>query len=1721
MGLFSRKQKDFEQIRNENEDASLKRVSELLAQVANSTDDTPREGFKEALRQRILEARAKKSMKSVPFFKHKAFAMLAAGGTTAIVVLIISMLVIEPIIHVVPTVYAQDNFTLTAEVSDSLGVDSETTWLLESKTPIVPDEIKEMLSNNLEVPFSISSVDEFSVRVQLDEALESDEVIQFVLDTEIQTSDGTTLPRIYQWAFQAKSQFHVMTSVPGDHATDVPLSTGIEITFSHENVSVEDFEKALTIEPAVAGHAEKYRRSLVWVPDQPLESQSVYKVTLSGALSPDGTEETLGEDYVIEFETEATESRYEYYYLFDYSVSVDSTTPPGIGVSFNRNYLEQLQQATFDVYEFDTVDDLGTHLQKFNTLSWRRYQNVDDIVDVSTMHFVGSFGAVLDSGESSSYGNTDLYMPEALDEGYYFAQIHVADQKLPLFIQVTSLAATIVTADNQSLAWVHDVSLGQPVKDAVVETVGDGFKATTSSDGVALLAIDLDAENEMLFRVSTNNKVLYVKTQSSWYYTWDGYFHGWYSQLNSDTYWSYLSTDRAVYLNDDTVHVFGMLENRATGEVPKTVRVWVELNDYYYQTNSVGTILAETTTGLTDEGTFTTALQLPGMSQNIYGASVRVAIDDETVIVKHIGITEYQKPVLSLDVTLDRRAVFSGEEIKYEIAGTYFDGTPAAWQKVSVRTQTETTEVQLDQDGRYSGSFIPNSGYFYTGGLYRRDYVTAVSLIPGSGEVMDQEAYYEFGSRIEISQTGEIVDGTGTVNIETFNIDPSLVEDTYSYSLADRAYRSGVRANTALSYTVTEVWYEKILSGNVYDPIRKVVNPRYKYSRQEHTVGNGTVTTDEHGLASISYACTRTDASYLVEIREADGNTEYSSSRGYSQRWLHTNYYDDYTLRWDNPDYDDETNITPHYTIGDQVTLNVEQNQELFAMPEGSQFLFMQAQLGVQEYGISKEPSYSFIFEDRDAPNVVAYGILFLGNGYVKIGGSYAAGEYVYFDANERSLNIDLKTDKESYTPGGEATVSLVVTDKDGKPIEADVNISVVDEAYFALFNQVINPLSTVYRTISSGVKSVETSHKAELESELADGKGGGGEDARSDFVDTSAFVTIHTKKDGTGSTTITLADNITTWRITTQAYDGDERLVGTESVNINTTLPFFIRASVQESYLDDDKPNIYVYSAGTAVGDDDEVEYAFEMDNPEASDSIKAKQGEDAFFALPDLEEGDYEITIRGKFGEYTDAIRLPVKILGSRLTRPSITTISLGEDDIPEIEQDAALVSFVDAGIGQYYGRLWRYSWWFGDRADEVAARYAAQVILRDTFDSNSDIEPVSGTAYQEEYLIRLLEHAEGDLILTSKIALLQDTPFDENKMLSGLNSVIDNENSEDVLTTEELAWAYAGMAALGDVRLASIQRLSQEGLSQTERLVTAIALFYAGDYENARAIYRDLMTSAVESEAWGIHWSAESDEDKAEYTSLLAILAAGLQEEGQAGLYDYVSSHKWGQTLINVEDMSYLIQAMKHASTEDSVVELFVNGRDQKLELEKGGSRSWYLSQEQIKELNPQVRSGSVTMVISAQVPISTSDEVYDKISVLRSYQTIDGVTQNTFKADDIVRVQITYSVDPNIPNSAYQITDAVPSGLTPLTSRVRYGGENYCISYPYQADTNQEVSFTVYDGMYRRKGCPTNTITYYARVMNSGTFETEPAVIRSLADVSLINNSKDNGTIMITD
>jgi len=185
--------------------------------------------------------------------------------------------------------------------------------------------------------------------------------------------------------------------------------------------------------------------------------------------------------------------------------------------------------------------------------------------------------------------------------------------------------------------------------------------------------------------------------------------------------------------------------------------------------------------------------------------------------------------------------------------------------------------------------------------------------------------------------------------------------------------------------------------------------------------------------------------------------------------------------------------------------------------------------------------------------------------------------------AEQRRLAVNVVTDRPSYKPGETVTGTLTVT-HGGKPVAAEVSVSVADEGVLQLISyQTPDPMKTFYRSFGLGVDAGTNWNRV---ARLADptqgdpdegGDGGGGEDPeriRSKFVASAYWApALVTDAKGQARFTFTAPDNLTAFRVMAVAADvgerfgkGDVRFTVAKPLAAQPTLPRFLTVGDSES---------------------------------------------------------------------------------------------------------------------------------------------------------------------------------------------------------------------------------------------------------------------------------------------------------------------------------------------------------------------------------------------------------------------------------------------------------------------------------------------------------------------------------------------------------------------------
>jgi hypothetical protein len=988
---------------------------------------------------------------------------------------------------VVSPAHAADNFTLEPTDADDLGVAPDSAYVLTSRDALATEEVRAALRVEPAVEFDLTPSGDRQWRLEPRAALLPNQNLRIELAAEHETGDGARATRLYSWAYQVKDSFKVLTSVPRDQATGVPTNTGIEFTFSH--VGVETLGEHFSITPPVPGRFEAHGRTVAFVPTEYLRPATVYTVTLAAGLRPAGAEAGLAADYAVRFETAEVE---------------DGAQRPMVHAVERLHEFAPDDAPAFSVYEAFgadpaavrvTVYDLGgtdaylQALREWNERPWwsgayGRYRR-----DTSALREVAAYELpVADYGDGGKY----LALPAPLPRGTYVIDIESAGGTDQVWAQVTELAAFVNVTATKTLVWVNDRATGLPAAGVTLTGEGAALSGRTGPDGLAVVetpptlreheADELAGGHPYVRLARGGDEVVLPLTGNDYYRGWGDY---WVNRSVADRYWRYLSTDRPRYQVDDTVHVWGVLKPRAGGTMGSEVTLALRkegYRDYYYRPVDVW----QSALALGADGSFTIDIPLRQLRPDYYALDLMAG--GELLQRLYLNVEPYEKPAYDLSVTAARSHLFAGETVPVTVEAKFFDGTPAVGVQLTFTDDAGRQQpIVTDSAGRYTLDYQPS----FTGcgddawqcwpkGVY----LSVRSSQAERGEISAFTQLNVFGpavyARADVKYPAA---GAAEVHFDFNRVDLAA-------AARGDGYGDTPAGGTEFDLTVTKTWYEAVEIGTRYDFVSKTTGKAYRYVQHEEAVERLSGRADGAGEYVYRRAVEK-DVSYQVRARYKDADGRQDSATAYL-------YHFDGNETWDgwpgNGAYQLDLGTDEPYGIGERVHVTMRRGREALPGGGGNRYLFMQYQNGLRAQAVADGPDYEFAFAPEHVPNVFLGAVWFNGRAYV----SALPSDYGWFgssmaraDVGDRELRVDLSTDRAAYAPGDEAAISVRVTDAAGRPVAGSVNLSLIDEAYFAVADVGLpNPLGELYANVGSGSFFARQTH--EMPSEAAAAEGGG-----------------------------------------------------------------------------------------------------------------------------------------------------------------------------------------------------------------------------------------------------------------------------------------------------------------------------------------------------------------------------------------------------------------------------------------------------------------------------------------------------------------------------------------------------------------------------------------------------------------------------------------------------
>lgn len=1587
------------------------------------------------------------------------------------------------------------SITLTPLAFDKTGIDLLSDFKLVSDRSLQEDAVNASLRVSPSQNYSIRALSEKEYLVHFDQPLVPDSIYTFEYTGDSEESK-------HAWAFQTKKAFRVVKTLPRNRTTYIPLNSGIEITFSHDKV--KDIDQYFEISPKVSGRFEWHKKTLVFVPEK-LSPGTIYTVTLKKGLGIEGSEDVLEEDVTFSFQTEPETQKDQYNYLHFSSqlYSLTAKTAPVLQVYTDEATIEK--EVGIELYRYSSEEAFIQRIKENSNLPfWAVYDSTNKEVDTSELEQVSSFKTKVVRNAGDYWNPTLVCFPEALPEGYYLVKCTSKEFTEYTHLQINNASVYILAGTNQTLAWVNDSVSGKPIEGSVIKVDGQPLEARTNAEGIAVIDkplvwpenaryayIQVMREGKPSFWALVENNGSYIPYQDYDYY-------GFYGDRQDD-YWTYMYMDKGIYLPSDTVNLWGVLKPRTPSEVNEKVSLELFSYNYFFESSPDLSSIAVWDAELSPAGTFESSLKLPNLNPGYY--NIRLMLNGKAVMQRSFHVEAYEKPAYQLEATPDDKALFAWEKTNVSIQASFFEGSPVSGLELNYSyglDAVKTGKIVCDKNGSASLEIASHTSSTSWQPQYHSFHISSAGAeetpINGYCSMM----VFPRDTMLEVQSSSK--KGSTSIQVDTHRIDLSALRKSDKYHYDPALYR-GRPADIPLKAEIYERHWDKEEAGEYYDYINKKVVKKYRYFEVENLIQQFDFTPSD-GKYQFDFP-TQDNKSYTIKITGSDSRGQKLSESVYiygSSYW-----WDAY----DMPTYKLER-ISGNETCktGEAVTYTVKLGDQEVTKGENRRFLHLTLHKGIQEADITDSPRYTAAFTADRIPSMYIKSVYFDGS---ELHDLYP--ELIKYDAQEKRIDIRIDPDKPLYKPGELVHLDILTEDSSGKPCSAEVNLSVVDEAFFALEDQYVDTLGALYGpSVSAGILASYVSHEPLQDMVPANGaeQGEGGDKiARSDFRDNAYFSSVHTDAQGKASVSFKLPDNLTSWRVTYQGVTPDLE-AGSGKINIVSTLSFFVDTIFHQTLLENDSPDIGVRAYGTQLDPGAEVSYKVTVQNSTGDKKIfetKGKANQRTNIRLDKLTEGRYTVTVEASSGNLRDVVEKEFQVVKHILEASRVKHDKLTEGFKPEGSDGLTTLTFYNGNSSRYYQELSSLAGSWGQRIDQVLSRILGWELMKKYYGEEPWYEEETDLSkYQtEDGGIALLSYDSSDVELSAKICGLAAEHLDTTALkLYFYNTINDPE-----ALPEQVCAAYMGLASLREPILIEIQELvGSERLGIKEKLYLSAALAELGDFGNAKALFSEIYKSYGKTigELYYIDPGTGDKDDILELTALGSITAikSGLPEKD--GMFDYVCSKSSSDILTNLERLTYVragIPTAKHTgkfsySIGDERKEVVING---------GESYRLVLTPERLDaisftniegDLRVTTRyTGSITDLMQAASPA---------MQIKRNIGTDNG---QSFATSDLVTITLNIQLGKELPNGYYEITDVLPAGF-------RFDHFVYSHRSPWQLEQVNRQKVVL--GAYLNPGnSGTYTITYVARAVNTGSFTADHAVLRhNDSDASAFS---DQSTVVI--
>jgi uncharacterized protein YfaS (alpha-2-macroglobulin family) len=917
-------------------------------------------------------------------------------------------------------------------------------------------------------------------------------------------------------------------------------------------------EAAFQIKPEVAGRFAWEETSLIFRPyDGYLAENSEYTVTMAATARDTDGERVLRQAYSWSFHTSGLVDVVN----FGYGPNAQVLDANGRRAVQFQAVSRDEHSLAFTLYRLSKSQFLERYASNFRGAAGWNDESLPPIPTAGTEQVAA--WQMVTAEPLTDYANVqETRIPDSVPPGLYILDLiagHVNDQ---LILILTENTLTVKEASGQILAWVTDIN-GDVVSDleiGVYARNGDLLESgLTDENGLFRTRLTPFSQGgppslEPLIVMAGREPDLTASGLSPEWRT-SGYSSWWQPAQGQPGSSVYVFTERPIYKPGQELFFKGIVrrdDDAVLTLFPEGTAVTVRLRD------ARNNVVQSQELGTNDFGSFNGRFLIAeGAMLGTYHLEVAIGEDSHRQAFK---VQDYRKPDYQVTVTTDATQYVTGETIEVTVDTRYFFGQPVTNAEVFIRrfnlsedwsnpgqyvwyelhgTMTRPLRGRTDENGYFTTTLpIDNDVYLdnafnWVSSLRQGTWGIEATVDDGSHQVVSGFAV------VDLFDAAEWLDLKLNGYVQTpgrpFNTAVSLFTIA-GEPVPDRSLTLTLRRWSADSYDYTTIIREVAITtgadGRIVLPLT-IDDPGFYRLQVEGKDGRG------RPISAQSWVFVFSDSNSQWYGRAADGFTIEADLDAYAPG-------DVARLIIESPVDGPALLTIERGTIRREEMIGLTSPVTLVELPiqaEDVPNIFVTVHAWQPQSTELNQDTHSSLPDSR----------------------LMTAHTNLSVPATGKVLDVTITPDKAEYVPGEEATFTVKVTGRDGTPVSAEVALGMVDEAIYALSEELAGPIYDGFYYERTNL--VRTYNSLRPSRHLwQGGMGGGGDGAaatggpRRDFPDTAAwFPTLQTDFNGEVSVVVVIPDSLTTWRLTARAATADTQ-VGETTAKVLVTQEVIIR---------------------------------------------------------------------------------------------------------------------------------------------------------------------------------------------------------------------------------------------------------------------------------------------------------------------------------------------------------------------------------------------------------------------------------------------------------------------------------------------------------------------------------------------------------------------------------